>query len=381
MSRSDSNNSFSDAQFIDTLTTDLDISGNVGSFDYLNGFYNTDGFDYFEFEVDSDRSVIISADTNDVDVRLYNADRDFIGILLDDTYGGDYARSNGYAQGLAVNLPEGTYHLRVNDNGVNSFGSDYEIDFDAEVDADFLLDQARDIGTIDCSRSINNQLGGLDFSDAYRFNLERSGELTLTQTVIGNEGEIRLYDEEQRLIATGLNKIQADLENDQDYYLRVFADDGVIERNYTLTFTPDPNLSGSNGNDRLQGCKDDEILQGKKGDDILQGEGGDDELVGAGGDDRLVGGSGDDLLNGGKNNDVLIGGAGRDVFVLLGGQNSDQIRDFQNGFDALDLPAQLSFNDLNILKQGQNTLIQAGKNSLALLIGIQPSQITLADFR
>lgn len=374
---SDRNNSFYDAQFIGRLNTDLDVFGNVGGVEYRNGFYYTDQVDYFKFTVNSNRNIIISSDEEDVLVRLYDENRRFIGTLLEDTYGSDYAQTKGYSQGLAVNLPEGSYYLRVSSNNYRR----YDIDFDADFDSDYLLNDARDLGTIDCSRQIDGQVGELDFADAYQFNLERSGEFTITQTINNATGEIRLYDDDGELIDTGLNEIKTDLEDDRDYYVRVFADDGANAKDYTLKFTPDPNINGTSDDDRLQGCKDNETLRGFGGNDILQGEGGKDELIGAKGDDRLVGGSGDDILNGGRGNDVLIGGSGRDRFVLLGGQNTDRILDFQNGIDLLELPARLSFSDLTISQQGRNTVIQAGSNPLALLVGIQANQITNVDFR
>ncbi len=374
---SDRNNSFYDAQYVGRLNTDLDVFGNVGQVEFRNGFYYADRVDYFKFTVNSNRNIIISSDEEDVLVRLYDENRRFIGTLLDDTYGSEYAEAKGYSQGLAVNLPEGLYYLQVS-------GSDfrrYEIDFDAAFDSDYSLDDARDLGTIDCSKQMNDQVGELDFADTYQFRLERSGEFTITQTISGATGEIWLYDDDERLIETGLNEIQADLEDDRDYYVRVFADDGANTRDYTLKFTPDSNINGTSGDDRLQGCKDNETLRGFAGDDLLRGEGGKDELIGAKGDDRLVGGSGDDILNGGRGNDVLEGGSGRDTFVLLGGKNNDRILDFQNGVDLLELPSRLSFNDLTILQRGQNTLIQAGNNPLALLVDIQANQITSVDFR
>jgi hypothetical protein len=374
---SDRNNSFFDAQFVGRLNTDLDVFGNVGGVEFRNGFYYTDRVDYFEFTVGSDRNVIISSDEEDVLVRIYDQNRRFIGTLLDDTYGSDYAQAKGYSQGLAVNLPEGLYYLRVSGNDFRR----YEIDFDADFDSDYSLEDASDLGTINCSKQMSDQVGELDFADTYRFRLERSGEFTIRQTISGATGELWLYDDDEELIETGLNQIQADLEDDRDYYVRVFADDGANAQDYNLRFTPDPNINGTGDDDRLKGCKDDEVLKGFAGDDLLQGEGGKDELIGAKGNDRLVGGSGDDSLNGGRGNDVLEGGTGRDVFVLLGGKNSDRILDFQNGVDLLELPSRLSFNDLIISQRGQNTVIQAGKNPLALLVDIQASQITSVDFR
>lgn len=373
---SDRNNRFSDAQFIGRLDTDLDVFGNVGDLEYRNGFYYVDQVDYFKFTVNSNRNIIISSDEEDVSVRLYDEDRRFIGILLDNTYGSDYAQAKGYSEGLAVNLSEGLYYLQVSSDDY----SDYRIDFDADFDADYLLDDARNLGTIDCSRQVKGVVGELDFADTYRFSPERAGEFTLTQTINSATGEMRLYDDDGRLIDTGSTQIKTDLEDNRDYYVRIFADDAVNARDYSLTFAPDPNISGTSQDDRLQGCKDDETLRGFRGDDILQGEGGRDELIGGQGDDRLVGGSGDDTLNGGRGNDVLIGGAGRDTFVLLGGKNTDRIRDFQNGVDLLELPNRLTFNNLAIVQQGRNTLIQAGSNPLALLVGIQANQITISDF-
>jgi Ca2+-binding RTX toxin-like protein len=44
-------------------------------------------------------------------------------------------------------------------------------------------------------------------------------------------------------------------------------------------------------------------------------------------------------LSGGEGGDVLTGGAGAGTFVFLPGAGSDAIRDFQDGFDRIDLSA------------------------------------------
>ncbi|MBW4467878.1 MAG: hypothetical protein KME07_20825 [Pegethrix bostrychoides GSE-TBD4-15B] len=377
---SDSNGSFRDAQYVGKLRSDLDISGSVGGYSYFGlglGYYS-DSNDYFLFELTDDRNVVIKSDENDVAVRLYDEDRRYIGRLDEDDYGGNSARDDGYEDGLAVSLERGYYYLRV--SGGYDY-SRYEIDFDAAADDDGSLDDAQRLGTLDCSKRISGRVGELDFSDSYRFRPGRSGAFSIRQTdnFSGRRPELRLYDQDQDLIATGSAQIRRSLKSDRDYYLRVAARDSRSNQDYRITLTPNPLYKGTNRDDRLRGCADDEILRGLAGDDQLIGNKGNDQLVGGAGDDRLIGDAGDDRLTGGGGFDVLSGGQGRDVFVL-GGNNGDRIRDFKNGLDRLELPSQLSFSDLTLTQQGRNMAILAGNSRLAILAGTQLSQIEASDF-
>jgi Ca2+-binding RTX toxin-like protein len=376
---SDSNNSFSTAPFVGTLGTDIEISGRLGRFISLGGFFEFDSVDYFAFEVEDTRNVVISNDEEEVTVRLYDEDRRFIGRLLDDGYGADYAQDQGFEEGLAVSLSEGLYYLRVSDG--DDF-SDYEIELNADEDNDFRLDDARDLGTINCSRRVNGDVGELDFGDSYQFRPGRSGKFVLSLDLDGPEGEIQLYDDDEDLIEEEETRIEASLDDDRDYSVRVVAGDAAEERDYTLTLIPNPVYQGTNQPDRLVGCADDEIFRGLQADDVLIGNKGQDQLVGAAGDDRLEGGNGDDRLEGGRGFDVLIGGRGRDTFVLLGNNNSARIRDFQDGLDRLELPDSIPVNSIQIVQQSRNTVIQSeNQNVLAILNNVSASQITGADFR
>lgn len=69
----------------------------------------------------------------------------------------------------------------------------------------------------------------------------------------------------------------------------------------------------------------------------LQGSVGDDVLAGASGADQLNGGFGNDILLDGAGADFLRGDGGRDTFVLVEDGARDVIRDFQLGFDRIDL--------------------------------------------
>ena len=94
---------------------------------------------------------------------------------------------------------------------------------------------------------------------------------------------------------------------------------------------------GLSGKDTLTGASRADLLDGGLGDDTLAGLGGNDVLMGQHGRDSLDGGAGDDRLIGGGGQDSLTGGAGADQFVFRDAWGADQVMDFQNGLDRLDL--------------------------------------------
>lgn len=98
-------------------------------------------------------------------------------------------------------------------------------------------------------------------------------------------------------------------------------------------------LYGGSGNDELIGGAGFDALHGGNDDDMLYGGGGRDELNGGRGNDTLSGGTKTDVLIGGEGDDILRGGLGSDVFVFAPNCGSDQIVDFQNGSDKIDLSA------------------------------------------
>lgn len=109
-----------------------------------------------------------------------------------------------------------------------------------------------------------------------------------------------------------------------------------------------PTIRGTKGKDTLAGTgKDDTLiglaghdrLNGRSGDDLIKAGSGNDRLNGGAGEDRLIGGQGKDVLDGGKQNDVLTGGRGQDTFVFKRKTGDDQITDFQDNVDAINLRA------------------------------------------
>ncbi|MEQ8383231.1 MAG: Ig-like domain-containing protein [Coleofasciculus sp. A1-SPW-01] len=159
-------------------------------------------------------------------------------------------------------------------------------------------------------------------------------------------------------------------------------------------------VEGGDGNDQLFGNSGDDILFGNSGEDIIRGDedndilyGGDDRdrlfgdtgndfLLGEGDADILVGGDGDDTLDGGAGADKAYGNNGADQFILRVGEGSDTIFDFNPGEDTLGLAGGLSFNQLHLMGMGSTTLIQMQQSGevLAMLIGVQANQVSVADF-
>jgi len=153
-------------------------------------------------------------------------------------------------------------------------------------------------------------------------------------------------------------------------------------------------LYGGRDNDTLFGGKDNDILYGNLGNDVLYGNIGKDTLYGGKEADTLYGGQDDDVLFGDIDNDVLYGdfgldtltgGAGSDTFVLQSDRGTDIITDFLDGVDFLGLSGNLTFASLTITQgagiDAANTLIFANGQQLAVLQGVQATNITQADFR
>ena len=141
-------------------------------------------------------------------------------------------------------------------------------------------------------------------------------------------------------------------------------------------------LYGNENNDLLDGDDDNDILYGNQGDDILNGGNGNDQLYGNEGNDVLNGDYGKDTLWGGEGEDLLSGGLHKDIFVLAVNQGSDTITDFNDGQDKLGLSGGLTFGQLTITSDTDNTLISLTSSNqlLVTLLGVDPSLINNKDF-
>ncbi|ELS02293.1 laminin G domain-containing protein [Xenococcus sp. PCC 7305] len=172
-------------------------------------------------------------------------------------------------------------------------------------------------------------------------------------------------------------------------------EDGKIEMEYEIGFfNPDSVLEeslfsdagieiirGSANGEYLSGSDADDQILGAAGSEIINGGTGNDTILGGDGNDIINGSSGDDLIAGGLGSDIISGGDGADTFVIQPNADIDLIRDFVNDADRLGLADDLSFEQLNIIADGDSTLIQdLSGNTLAVLARVESGLINSHDF-
>lgn len=104
----------------------------------------------------------------------------------------------------------------------------------------------------------------------------------------------------------------------------------------TLGQGTDVVLAGG-GNDSVEGGNGNDTIVGGSGNDTIFGDNGNDSLFGGIGEDEIHGGNGNDLLIGGPDSDTLMGDRGADTFRLDSFVGIDDILDFGDGGDVLDV--------------------------------------------
>ncbi len=132
----------------------------------------------------------------------------------------------------------------------------------------------------------------------------------------------------------------------------------------------------------------DNNVSGKRSsNDVINGQGGDDFLTGLSGKDILRGGRGFDFLDGGSGADTLRGGAGADQFFIISNNGlpggTDTIADLEVGIDFIGISGVAGvdgFADLNLVQQGNNTLIKASGTNLFKLTGIEATALDSSSF-
>lgn len=127
-------------------------------------------------------------------------------------------------------------------------------------------------------------------------------------------------------------------------------------------------LSGEADADKLYGGAGNDTVLGGDGADVLTGDLDDDSLDGGAGNDELFGSEGADTLVGGKGADWMEGGLGNDAYGVLKGDGNDVISD-DGGVDSLQFADLKSSEILSVKSQGDDLLIQYGKNETVTVKG------------
>ena len=150
-------------------------------------------------------------------------------------------------------------------------------------------------------------------------------------------------------------------------------------------------LRGENGNDDLNGQGDNDTIKGGAGDDTITGDTGFDVLYGQKGNDILDGGGRSDVMNGGAGDDTMTGGGGNDTFVFNRKAGDDEITDFADGQDLIDL-SDFNLQNFNALNtsgafsnlSGSGVLIDlsliGGEGSITITGAVTVGNFSSADF-
>ena len=131
------------------------------------------------------------------------------------------------------------------------------------------------------------------------------------------------------VVAVAGHDLDDNVSNNGEIIGDVVLGGGADTYNGRKTGSVDGTVSGKAGNDILIGSN--------AGDDVLAGNDDNDTLKGRDGDDNLDGGNGRDHLYAGRGNDELTGGTQRDYFHFGRNQGENEIMDFEDGTDKIDL--------------------------------------------
>jgi hypothetical protein len=184
------------------------------------------------------------------DLELYDSQGSFIQ--------GSY-RYGGYDEDIYINVPEGTYYLKVFAGTANYdwYGSSYDLYIvtslsdsapftpqDDQFEENDSFATAHSFGVISGNRIENNLVILRDDNDWYQFTMNGTG-VAGNQVVITFDGSIgdldlQLYDSNQNLIngsysVSNSESINLLGLNAGDYYVRVYGYSGSENPNYTLT--------------------------------------------------------------------------------------------------------------------------------------------------
>ncbi|ELS04701.1 putative calcium-binding protein,FG-GAP repeat protein [Xenococcus sp. PCC 7305] len=175
-------------------------------------------------------------------------------------------------------------------------------------------------------------------------------------------------------------------DNGNDTLFGNLGDDSLVgNRGFDLLFGDAGNddLTGGLGGDTLRGGAGNDSLKGNSGFDLLSGNNGNDVLAGGNGNDVLRGDAGSDRLDGGQGNDTVFGGQGADFFILRAGAGTDNIVDYRDGIDKFVLADGLTFGQIEIVQNINNTQIQISGSDevLANLSSVTANVLESSDFR
>ncbi len=143
-------------------------------------------------------------------------------------------------------------------------------------------------------------------------------------------------------------------------------------------------VDGNGGRDFISGGRGNDVLLGGTGRDTIYGGRDNDLIRGDADNDWLSGSRGNDTIDGGAGYDLIRGGSGADVFEFNAGNGTDNMLDFRNGHDKIDVSGLgiESFAEIahDIRGKWFSTIIDLGDGDQMILSGTNARHIDAVDF-
>jgi pimeloyl-ACP methyl ester carboxylesterase len=225
-------NSLESARNVGTLSGSQSFSDFVGS---------ADSNDYYRFD-------ITNTSTFSLSLTGLSADAD---VHLLDSSGGTIAssaRGGSSSESISHELSVGTYYARVYQY---SGDTNYNLSLTADS-AGNSLGSARNIGTLNGTRSFSDFVGSADSNDYYRFDINNTTNFSLSLTGLSADADVHLLNSSGGILASSARggsdseSISHEL-GAGTYYARVYQYSG--DTNYNLSLTAD-NAGNSLGSAR-----------------------------------------------------------------------------------------------------------------------------------
>lgn len=219
----DPGNSLDSARNLDSLTNTTQIVSDSVDSDDLNDYYR------FNLSSTSDFKLNLNELNANADVQLL--DRNGKSIQT--------AKKTGtQAESINRRLNAGDYSVRVYVNGSSS--TDYTLNLSSTIvdNSGNSLNQARDFGTVNGSKSASDYVGSSDTNDYYRFSVNDISSLSLKLNNLGANADIQLLDRDGNLLQESSNtgNTAESLNRTLDagtYYVRVLPN-AEVNTNYSF---------------------------------------------------------------------------------------------------------------------------------------------------
>lgn len=376
----------SDGENVDSIIYDLGVY--LRSYDEINGTNYFDEYSEYYSTMSTHYSSIVGL--------AKNSSHTYIGTDKDDSYGGTNNTDFIFGKDGNDTLHGGNGNDFINGNAGNDtlsggagddtlYGGEGDDVLDGGAGNDFLYDNGGNDTYIFAKGYGTDTISDNGGKNTLRFN-DLTSDSILVNGTDENDVTIKIKGTNDKLIIKDFCKSD-DL---SDYTLvfkdktihckdaespfrHIYGDDSderlkaVLADSIINAYGGDDTIIGSEGSDVIYGNEGNDTITAGDGNDTVYGGSDNDIISGEAGDDILYGEDGQDTLDGGSGNDYLFGGAGDDTYLFGKDYGTDIIEDYE-GTSTIQLQDELTVQDLDVIKAGNEVIISVNGTQDKLII-------------